>query len=440
MVVQLPPEKHVADSPADLDAGVTEDVEGGVIDDARARHRRERWAGAIVALIAVGLGLVFGLGGGGGGSASPGRHGGGRPPGAATHGSAQVSGVVTHVRTALEFGLLAPGVGWAATDRNFYLTRDGGSRWQVLSQASKRTLTVHVAISGIAPDRPLAEDLGSTSSPSAHVLAVSFMSRWHVASCRDGASVPVGELALSLDAGRTWATHLLPGCELETSLSFVNSHLGYTVATPSAHDSGLYRTTDGGTHWRLVSRFPAPMTVSFGNSSDGLAFVTPNTTSAAAVLYRTTDGGRNWRRLSICGDTPDPTFTVYCDPPISFGRRGVVLAIAQDLSKAHSDRAFLYSTTDAGRHWVRHAVPPLDSPEMPAFSAPNPNDIFVYSSNGVLHTSTNGGRTWSSISEPQFRTMSEMQFISPDYGWLLEPGHFDFTTDAGRTWKPIGTR
>jgi photosystem II stability/assembly factor-like uncharacterized protein len=434
MVLQLPTEPEADPTPAD-------DVEAGVIDDARARHRRERWAGAFVAAIAVAIGLVFGLNGGGGGSAAPGRHDGGRPPGAAKHGSAQASGVVTHVGSVLEFGLLAPGVGWAATDRNFYLTRDGGSRWQVLSQARKRTVAAHVAVSGIYPGRPLAEDLGSTSSPSAHVLAVSFMSRWHAAaSCRAPASVPVGVLALSPDAGQTWATHLLPGCELPASLSFVNSHLGYAVATGSAHDSGLYRTSDGGARWRLVSRFPAPMTVSFGSSSDGLAFVTPNTASAAAVLYRTTDGGRSWRRLSICGDTPDPTFTVYCDQPVSFGRRGVVLAIAQDLSKAHSDRAFLYGTADAGRHWVRHAVPPLDSPEMPAFSAPNPNDIFVYSTNGVLHTSIDGGRTWSSISEPQFRTEFQMQFINADYGWMALPHGFDYTTDGGRTWKPIGTR
>jgi photosystem II stability/assembly factor-like uncharacterized protein len=435
MVVQLPTEPEVDPTSADY-------VEAGVIDDARARHRRERWAGATVAAIAVGIGLLFGLGGGGGGSASPRRHDGGRPPGAAKHVAVQASGVVTHVRSVLEFGLLAPGVGWAATDRSFDLTRDGGARWQVLSQAGKRTLAADVAISGILPDHPLAEDLGAGSSPSARVLAMSFMSRWHAAaSCRDRDPGPVGVLALSSDAGRTWATHLLPGCGPGASLSFVNSRLGYAASTPSAnHHAGLYRTTDGGAHWRLVSRFRAPMTVSFGNRADGLAFVTPNTASAAAVLYRTTDGGRNWRRLSICGDTPDPTFTVYCGQPISFGRTGVVLAIAQDLSKAHSDHAFLYTTADAGAHWTRHPVPPLDSPQMPEFSAPNAHDIFVYSSNGVLHTSTDGGRSWRSTPEPQFRTMYEMQFINADYGWMASPAGLDYTTDAGRTWKPIGTR
>jgi photosystem II stability/assembly factor-like uncharacterized protein len=341
----------------------------------------------------------------------------------------------------LAFGLLAPRVGWAATDSGFYLTRDGGSRWRVLSQTRGRAGNRDMAFGVGAPDRPLAEELGSSSAPSSDVLAVTFLSRRYAAgSCRDTDPGQVSLLALTADTGRSWATHALPGCQLEQSLSFVNAHVGYEVSTLNARESTLYRTDDGGSHWRPVSRFPAPMTVSFGSRSDGLAFVTPNTKSAAAVLYRTTNGGRSWKRLNICGDTPDPTHTVYCDQPTSFGRTGVVLAVAQDLSKAHSDHTYLYTTADAGAHWTRHAVPPLDSPEMPTFSAPNAHDIFILSSNGILHTSTDRGRNWRAMPEPQFRTVEQMQFVNADYGWLISPHGLVYTRDGGRNWAPVGRR
>lgn len=433
MVVQLPPDQDSSPHPTD--------VEAGVIKDARARHRRERWAGATIAALAIAAGLAFAFdGGGGGGSAASGRDHGRRPPRGGNQPSSQISGTVTHVRSVLDFGLLAPGVGWVATDRNFDLTHDGGFHWRTSSQSGSYPGAVHVAIGGKPPHRPLAEELGASSSPSARVLALSYLSHRRIPrACHEHGSQLVGVLALSADAGSTWATRPLPGCALPQSLSFVNAKVGYVVSTADTHDSSLYRTDDGGVRWHRVSRFSAPMTVSFGTRSDGLAFVTPNTVLAAAVLYRTTDGGRRWRRLSFCGDTRDPTFTVYCDAPLSFGAHGLVLAVAQDLTKAHSDHAFLYSTADAGAHWTRRSVPPLDSPEMPAFSAPNPRDIFLYSIDGVMHISTNGGRSWSSISEPQFRTVEQMQFVNAHYGWLLSAHGLDYTVDGGRSWRPVGS-
>jgi photosystem II stability/assembly factor-like uncharacterized protein len=420
MVVQLPNHDDGIERPADIEAGV--------IDDARARHRRERWAGAIVAAIAVGISLWFGLGGGGGGSGAGRRHDRGSAPNRATHRPAQPLAVVTQLRNITEFGLLAPGVGWAVNDGDFYLTRDGGARWDVLTS---NAWTAHggrsVAGLGLAGD--LTAEMGPASSPSSRVLAMGFINTRISAPC---------EQPLTTDAGRTWATHVMPGCHNATSLSFVNARVGYAVSTPSTHDSELYRTVDGGARWRQVGRFPAPMTVSFGTRRDGLAFVTPNTKSAAGVLYRTTDGGRTWQRSRICGGTPDPTFTVYCGVPTSFGSHGVVLAIAQNL-KAHADRAFLYSTADGGRRWTRHGVPPLDSPQVPVLSAPNAEDMFVYSQNGVLHTSKNGGRDWVSIPKPQFKGLYEMQFISADYGWLLGPHGFYSTIDGGRSWRSLGS-
>lgn len=432
MVVHLP--EPETDSTRAPDAA---DVEAGVIDDARARHRRERWAGAVVALIAAGVGLFFALGGGGGDTGAGVKGERGNSPSRATHQSSRPLAVVTRISHVTEFGLLSAGAGWAINDSDLYLTRDGGRRWDVLT---RNALTGHSgsSVPGLGRLGDLTTALGPASSPTARVLALGFVNTHSRAACAKRPFPAAGELTVTADAGRSWSTSVLPGCRQLTSLSFVSGRVGYGVLASRTRDSQLYRTLDGGAHWAPVSRFPAPMTVSFGNRRDGLAFVTPNTTDAAAVLYRSTDGGRTWKRLGMCGDTRDPTFTVYCGPAISFGSDGAVLAISQDLSKAHGDHAYVYTTASAGRRWTRHELPPLDSPEMPVFSAPNERDLFVYSASGVLHASTNGGRSWNAITLRAFRDISQMQFVNADYGWLLANGQFDFTTDGGRRWAPIG--
>ena len=434
MVVQLPPDQELEQR--------LEDAEAGVIDDARARHRRERWAGVIVAAIAVAIGLAFGLSGGGGGSGR-GRHDRDRgAPNGASHQSSRPVAVATRTPYVMQFGLLAPGAGWSANGAAFYLTRDGGRAWDALSRDTENgSRYANVAVPGLGLDGDIGANISASSSPSAGVLALGFISGRAAASC-DPPATPAegaGTVVLTADGGRTWSTHMLPGCSITTSLSFVNARVGFAVLGGGPRSSNLFTTDDGGRSWRLVSRFPAPAVVSFGNRSDGLALVTTNNKSGSGTLYRTTDGGRSWQRTRFCGATSDPTRTVYCDGPSSFGRHAVVLAIAQNLARG-TDRAFIYTTADAGRHWSRHGVPPIDSPEMPSFSAPSANDLFVYSLNGALHTTTNGGRSWSTIKQPAFRDLSEMQFVSADYGWILARGHFDYTTDAGRSWKPIGTR
>jgi photosystem II stability/assembly factor-like uncharacterized protein len=434
MVVQLPTEPEI-------DPTSSDDVEAGVIDDARARHRRERWAGAVVAAIAVGIGLLFGLGGGGGGSGAGRQPGGSGSSPSAGHSSSRAVGVLAgRGVSASEFGLLAPGVGWGVLGSGFYVTHDGGLRWNGQSTGTQHGRPATVTGFGLTGD--ITANITATASPSARVLAIGFIDGRAASSCKPPRypATGAGAILLTADAGRTWSTHLLPGCNDATSLSFINATTGYAVLNASARDSEIYRTTDGGRRWKLVGRFPAPMSISFGSRDDGLALVTTNNASAAGALYRTTDGGRSWQRARFCGPTSDSTRTVYCGAPTSFGSRGVVLAIEQNLAKSRSDRAFIYTTSDAGSHWARHGLPPLDSPEAPSFSAPNANDLFVYSLNGVLHTSTDGGRSWSSIREPAFRDLSQMQFVSADYGWVLANGHFDYTTDAGRTWEPIGTR
>jgi photosystem II stability/assembly factor-like uncharacterized protein len=103
-----------------------------------------------------------------------------------------------------------------------------------------------------------------------------------------------------------------------------------------------------------------------------------------------------------------------------------------------------YTTSDGGKSWSEHVVPAGSASERYAnqqqpipFSAPNPQDLFIFLS-GALYASTDGGNHWSRIAQPQFKGFGQIDFASPDYGWATVGNHFDYTTDAGRTWQPIG--
>jgi photosystem II stability/assembly factor-like uncharacterized protein len=80
------------------------------------------------------------------------------------------------------------------------------------------------------------------------------------------------------------------------------------------------------------------------------------------------------------------------------------------------------------------------------FAAPNANDLFVWLS-PYLYASTNGGITWSRHEERTLvpagigsnaQNLSNMDFISGRYGWYDLVGTFDYTTDGGRHWTPLG--
>jgi hypothetical protein len=325
------------------------------------------------------------------------------------------------------------------------MTRDGGRVWDQLSRVDKhgplgqRSVRAFNLLVTTSPGIT-----ASSSSPASNVMAIGVRSR--LVPLRPDCSPQVnglsaseeGGVAVSADAGQTWATHIFSNCDIVTSVSFVNARTGFAVANTDARTSDLYRTSDGARRWQLVSHFSNPMTVSFGDRADGLALVTPNNLTAAGDLYRSTDGGQTWQRSRFCGAGASAAVTVYCGAPTSFGHHGVVLAVAQALGGRRNDTAYLYTTADAGRHWARSRVPLPDSPEAPAFSAPNADDLFIYSLSGVLYTSTDGGHRWRSIRQPAFRDLSEMQFVNARYGWLLDGDRVDYTADGGQTWRSLG--
>ena len=134
-------------------------------------------------------------------------------------------------------------------------------------------------------------------------------------------------------------------------------------------------------------------------------------------LWQTRDGGRNWQQIS-----PDLTRKTY-ELPASIGK------YRADPAAAAKQRGVIYTV----------APSPLDV-----------NRIWCGTDDGLIHLTTNGGKTWNDVTPP---AISAWQKIS-----IIDAGHFDANTayaavntlrlddvrphiyrthDGGKTWTEI---
>jgi photosystem II stability/assembly factor-like uncharacterized protein len=442
MAVESPPNWNVEPSPDQA-------PDAGVIKDARARQRRHQAAAAILALALAGIVAAFLTHGGGGSRSNVGR-------GVAAPGRAPLSGKARSVsadaayRTVLpsisEMGLLAPGVGWAANGISFDITRNSGRSWRDVPVPGLRGDIVANLTAAASPgpsDLVLASYAGSVYGSCAHPTGPANS---------HGIELPIGKMAVSSDAGRTWRSTTLPGCVLPASLSFLNPKVGFAVMLGGSNPlrPALYVTTDGARTWRPIGPMPFSGPIDFTSSDDGWGvaanFIEPEAldTSQTGALYRTTDGGRTWEPATICPAGSTQETTVACETPHFFGdREGVVPAVVVN-HKTGRDSLVVYSTTDSGRTWSRHALPSdtqlrsyVARPEPVPFSAPSASDIFTIIA-GRLYATTNGGRTWSTITpKPPLPGFASLDFASNTYGWVIATNAFDYTTDSGKSWNPL---
>jgi photosystem II stability/assembly factor-like uncharacterized protein len=412
-------------------------TEAGVIEDARARQRRHR-AGAAALLIAMAAVAALILGFAGGGDSDGGGHSGSRPDrpnaGGNAHSQPTPADATTDLPKAVaQISLLAPGVGWAANDAGFYMTRDGGRRWNKLR------------IPGL--DGETLDALSAVASPTPTGLVAAFQSNLPLGICE--------EIAVSGNSGHTWRSRMLPGCAPDVdSLSFVNAKLGLATAASEHQPSPtvLYVTRNGGRNWHEVGRVPFGGSITFtsarsgwGVAPAGSRYLNRGNTAKGATLYHTSDGGRTWREAQICRSTP--INAVSCQTPTFFGTRiGYVPAIVLN-RKTKQGRILLYATTNGGSTWstrepsedraVRRYATMFGSI---TFSAPDQKHLFILLGPD-LYKSADGGTHWTSSPVPGFSDAAAVDFASDSYGWALEPDQrFEYTTDGGRSWQRFSAR
>jgi photosystem II stability/assembly factor-like uncharacterized protein len=420
-----------------------------LIEEARRRaRRRRRWYGVCLLLVSLGVGLYFavGRGGGSGGraptSARPGR----QPPSQAEQ-RQQIARVGARYVVG-EAGLVGPGLGWAMNGLGLWWTRDAGAHWRA-----------------IAP--PPVAATGDVVARVVDIAAVDDDHIWVAAADIQGSKVVHGStrhmaIERTTDGGRTWKSVVPPGCYGcgGAHLSFLDVRQGFALVGDQPRPR-LYETSDGGAGWRLVPSdvsFTGP--IGFVSAEDGWAVSEPGRIVGPAqsvpvgggIVYRTRDGGRHWRRVSLSAPPRYSGQAATAGVPRFFGaREGVVPVRFRDRSRAQ--HLVLYVTDDGGGSWSARPAPVVADlhaeswgfPEAVPFSAATAEDWFLFAGS-KLYTTHDGGWTWTPIETvaPPVPRVWDVDFTSPRDGWAIFATTAGMalvqTHDGGRNWTALAPR
>jgi photosystem II stability/assembly factor-like uncharacterized protein len=212
----------------------------------------------------------------------------------------------------------------------------------------------------------------------------------------------------------------------------------------SGPGSGLYKSTDGGDHWKEVTKGLPSWSDHLGRIGLGVAPSSPNRIYALVDapklggLYRSDDAGESWQRINdeerIWG-RGDDFAGVRVDP-----RNKDVVYVANTST---------YRSSNAGKDFTAiKGAPGGDDYHSIWINPENPDIIFLGSDQGAT-ISVNRGQTWSSwYNQPTaqfYHVITDNQFPYWVYGGQQESGsagiasRSDFGEITFRDWYPVGT-
>jgi photosystem II stability/assembly factor-like uncharacterized protein len=158
-------------------------------------------------------------------------------------------------------------------------TRDGGRSWQTV----------------VLPSVPTTSDYACGAFPPVFTLTQGVLP----VACGGIGHAGFDAVYATTDAGLTWTFRKLPSFGIPV---FVDANRGWEFGGTTGLD--LYRTTDGGKTWTVVSRFSSEKVLNsftFPNSNTGFVLTSryaADGTSGTSTVWKTTDGGQTWSVVS----------------------------------------------------------------------------------------------------------------------------------------------
>ncbi len=263
------------------------------------------------------------------------------------------------------------------TGDGVYKTTDGGKHWSYAGLRSTHTI-MSLVVDPANPKVVYAASMGHVFKPGPH-----------------------RGVFKTTDGGKTWHRVLFINDRtgvVDLVMDPANPKVLYAAAwqayrTPwklssGGPGSGIYQTTDGGRHWRNLSRNPGLPRGVLGKIGLAVAASNPNILYAAIQargggVFRSTDGGRSWKRVNREWKLRQRAFyymSIFVDP--------------QDPDTVYMPQVgALFVSHDGGRTFRKLRTPHGDN-HIVWINPEHPN-ILLEGNDGGATVSTDGGKTWS---------------------------------------------
>jgi photosystem II stability/assembly factor-like uncharacterized protein len=215
---------------------------------------------------------------------------------------------------------------------------------------------------------------------------------------------------------------------------------------------GLFKSTDGGDHWRpLTDGLPqglSQLDVAIAPSARGRLYATVATSSNPAAqggaapsvnIYRSDDGGEHWR---VATTDPRPALR------IGGGDLPIIAVDPQNADVVYSASIVTMKSTDGGSHWISFKGGPGGDDYQQIWISPDDSQhIVLVGDQGSLVT-VNGGRTWSTWYNQPTAQLYHVS-VTPTYPYRLcsgqqESGSVCISNRGNdgivtfREWHPVG--
>lgn len=223
-----------------------------------------------------------------------------------------------------------------------------------------------------------------------------------------------GIVATSTDGGKSWTANFAKKHKELYSISFCDAGHGVAVG----EDGLILYTIDGGSVWQVSkSDFKAALRgVSMLSATVAVA-VGPE-----GLVLRSTDGGESWKAVASGTD---------------------MYLVAVEFADAHCGLAVGYSTIlatdDGGNTWERRSIPAgVGDCLLTDIAYANDSVVAIVGSTGVILTSSDGGRNWSSTRSGTTQHLRSIAWSDPRHATAV--GHKGFilhSADGGLTWAAI---
>ena len=273
------------------------------------------------------------------------------------------------------------------------------------------------------------------------------------------------------DGGTTWQKLTVTNDTLDfRDIDAIDAQTAYILSIGNGPASRIYKTTDAGATWTMQFKADDPKVfldaMSFWDADHGIVF--SDSVDGQFYILTTDNGGRTWSRVPVSTSTraqtrsQDKSRVLFATLPPALENEGAFAASGTNIALVGKTRAWIGTggaakarvlrTSDRGRTWKVADTPLAAGPSAGIFSI-----AFRDAKHGViaggdyrkeqqavdnLAVTNDGGVTWKLVKGLSgFRSVvAYVPGMNTPTLVAVGPSGADYSTDDGKTWKPIAGR